>query len=590
MVFYDESPAFRLQPEAAMKGVKPVAWYENATPLRSGWAWGQQYLDQAVSIIEAPVGKGHVVLFGNEVNWRAQPHGTFKLLFNGIYYGSATARRARGRRTSRRADPWCERERRDVRGARSASACSSGAAGRRGSRRVARAPPLAWPFLNIRGSGLRRRNDLQCVEREDEPRYEVAIARRTRAPQYSLPSLRCRFCGRKPARRPSAVGSLVGSASTLFSYPWPVTRQREHATVGASMVACGEPMMKAAQPRLTVDPDFGPGHRPSPRSAARGGAPGPQGTPTPPGPPRVEELKKEAAADIETMQVDDAADGRPGLQLRRARVPGIRDVEVPDRRFSRRTASRSSAATPAFRPRGWPPGASGKPVIALGSDIDGIPQASQKPGVGYHDPIIEGAPGHGEGHNSGVPLNITAALAVKKIMEREKLPGTLKLWPGVAEELVGAKAYFIRAGMFKDVDVSLFAHVGANLGVSWGGGFGTGLRLDRVHVQGRERARRRRAVARPLGARRRRADGRRLELPPRAPAAAAALALRHHQRRRSAERRAAERQRLVLLPRDRLPAHQGAAGDRRQDGQGRGDDDQHRGDVAHPRHRRGRST
>ena len=49
---------------------------------------------------------------------------------------------------------------------------------------------------------------------------------------------------------------------------------------------------------------------------------------------------------------------------------------------------------------------SGKPVIALGSDIDDIPQASQKPGVAYHDPIIEGAPGHGEGHNSGQPLNI----------------------------------------------------------------------------------------------------------------------------------------------------------------------------------------
>src|SRR5215813_8376200 len=118
---------------------------------------------------------------------------------------------------------------------------------------------------------------------------------------------------------------------------------------------------------------------------------------------------------------------------------------------------------------------SGKPVVALGSDIDCIPQASQKPGVGYHDPVIAGAPGHGEGHNSGVPLNITAALAVKKVMEREHLQGTLKLWPGVAEELVGAKAYFIRAGLLRDVDVSLFAHVGNNLGVSWGGGFGTGL-------------------------------------------------------------------------------------------------------------------
>src|SRR5438876_5175031 len=102
---------------------------------------------------------------------------------------------------------------------------------------------------------------------------------------------------------------------------------------------------------------------------------------------------------------------------------------------------------------------SGKPVIALGSDIDGITKASQKPGVAYHDPIIEGAPGHGEGHNSGVRLNITAALAAKKIMERDHLPGTIKLWPGVAEELVGAKAYFIRAGLFKDVDISIFAHV-----------------------------------------------------------------------------------------------------------------------------------
>ena len=72
---------------------------------------------------------------------------------------------------------------------------------------------------------------------------------------------------------------------------------------------------------------------------------------------------------------------------------------------------------------------SGKPVIALGSDIDGIPQASQKPGVAYHAPMVEGAPGHGEGHNSGQPLNITAAIAVKKIMEREKLPGTIRSGP-----------------------------------------------------------------------------------------------------------------------------------------------------------------
>jgi aminobenzoyl-glutamate utilization protein B len=118
---------------------------------------------------------------------------------------------------------------------------------------------------------------------------------------------------------------------------------------------------------------------------------------------------------------------------------------------------------------------SGKPVIALGSDIDGIPQASQKPGVAYHDPIIPGAPGHGEGHNTGMPLNIVAALTVKEIMEREKLPGTLMLWPGVAEELVASKAWFVRDGLFKDVDITLFTHVGNNLGVSWGEGGNNGL-------------------------------------------------------------------------------------------------------------------
>ena len=117
----------------------------------------------------------------------------------------------------------------------------------------------------------------------------------------------------------------------------------------------------------------------------------------------------------------------------------------------------------------------GKPIIALGSDIDDIPQASQKPGVAYHDPMIEGAPGHGEGHNSGMPLNILAALAVKRVMEREHLKGTLVLWPGVAEELLGSKAYYVRAGLFKNVDAVLFCHVASNLTVSYGPMPGDGL-------------------------------------------------------------------------------------------------------------------
>src|SRR4029453_4072562 len=118
---------------------------------------------------------------------------------------------------------------------------------------------------------------------------------------------------------------------------------------------------------------------------------------------------------------------------------------------------------------------SGKPVIAIGSDIDGIPQASQKPGVAYADPIIAGAPGHGEGHNTGMPLNIIAAIAVKRIMERDKLPGTIMLWPGVAEGVGASKAWLVRDGMFKDVDVNLFTHVGQNLNVGYGQQGGTGL-------------------------------------------------------------------------------------------------------------------
>ncbi len=118
---------------------------------------------------------------------------------------------------------------------------------------------------------------------------------------------------------------------------------------------------------------------------------------------------------------------------------------------------------------------SGKPVIALGSDLDGIPQASQIPGVACHLALVPGAPGHGEGHNSGQSVNITAALAIKKIMEREHLGGTIKIWPGVAEEQLASKAYLVRDGVFKDVDVVLFSHVGSNLQTGWGAQQGSGL-------------------------------------------------------------------------------------------------------------------
>ena len=114
---------------------------------------------------------------------------------------------------------------------------------------------------------------------------------------------------------------------------------------------------------------------------------------------------------------------------------------------------------------------SGKPVISFITDLDCIPRASQKPGVAYHDPIIEGAPGHGEGHNSGMAVNVTAALVLKELMQEHKIAGTLKVFPGVAEELLGTKAFYIRAGLFKDSDVVLGVHVSDDFGTQYGQSF-----------------------------------------------------------------------------------------------------------------------
>jgi len=90
-VFFNRSPVFKLKPEAILKGVRPVAWFDSKKPLRSGWAWGQHYLEGGIAVIEANVGQGKLFLFGPEITFRGQPHGTFKFLFNGIYYGSSTA-------------------------------------------------------------------------------------------------------------------------------------------------------------------------------------------------------------------------------------------------------------------------------------------------------------------------------------------------------------------------------------------------------------------------------------------------------------------------------------------------------------------
>jgi hypothetical protein len=94
MIYFDHSPAFKVEPSS--KGVAPIVTLDSPSPLRSGWAWGQRYLNGAVEVAEATLGKGRVVLFGPEIAWRGQPHGTFKLLFNGLYYGNAVPAGATG--------------------------------------------------------------------------------------------------------------------------------------------------------------------------------------------------------------------------------------------------------------------------------------------------------------------------------------------------------------------------------------------------------------------------------------------------------------------------------------------------------------
>ena len=183
--------------------------------------------------------------------------------------------------------------------------------------------------------------------------------------------------------------------------------------------------------------------------------------------PRLEQYKREVAQDIDTRarftaQMVDQIFSYAELGFQEFETSKYLVNLLKENGF---TVQEGYAGIPTAFLATW---GSGKPVISLGTDIDDIPQASQFPGVACHKPMVAGAPGHGEGHNSGMAVNVTAALAVKQLMERDRLSGTIQIWPGVAEELVGTKAYFARAGMFKDADIVLFSHVGQNLAVGWG--------------------------------------------------------------------------------------------------------------------------
>ena len=180
--------------------------------------------------------------------------------------------------------------------------------------------------------------------------------------------------------------------------------------------------------------------------------------PAPKPDPRLEALKADAIADIDgrarfTQQMVDQVFSYGELGFQEFETSKYLVGLLRKEGF---TVEENYAGIPTAFVATW---GSGKPVISLGADIDGIPQSSQMPGLACRQPMVPGAPGHGEGHTAGPAVIVTAALAVKKIMERDHLSGTIKIWPGVAEEQLGSKAFFARAGLFKDVDASFFVHV-----------------------------------------------------------------------------------------------------------------------------------
>jgi aminobenzoyl-glutamate utilization protein B len=131
------------------------------------------------------------------------------------------------------------------------------------------------------------------------------------------------------------------------------------------------------------------------------------------------------------------------------------------------TIKKGVAGIPSAWTATWSNGKGG-PKVALGSDVDGLLGLSQVPGSPKLKPLVEGAPGHGEGHNSGMPVMVAAALAAKAVMTKHNISGTLMIWPGIAEELLATKAFYVRDGLFNDVDASIFTHVSRDFTTGYG--------------------------------------------------------------------------------------------------------------------------
>ncbi|MEJ7606104.1 MAG: amidohydrolase [Bryobacteraceae bacterium] len=207
-------------------------------------------------------------------------------------------------------------------------------------------------------------------------------------------------------------------------------------------------------------------------------------SPTPPSPPPSPEVLKQAALEmIEarrtfTQQMVDSIFSFSELGYEETRTAAYVTSALQKEGF---TSTRGGAGMPTAFVASW---GSGQPVIGFMADIDGLPETSQKPGVAWHDPLIPNGPGHGEGHNAGQAVNVTAAIAVKQLMEKNGIRGTIRVYPGVAEELLGSRTYMVNAGLFKDVDVMLSSHISSDFTTAWGS-TGSGLVSTQYTFHGR---------------------------------------------------------------------------------------------------------
>lgn len=183
--------------------------------------------------------------------------------------------------------------------------------------------------------------------------------------------------------------------------------------------------------------------------------------------PSTDQLKKEVAAEVASMaklsqEIVDMVFSFSELGFQEERTVDYLTGILEKEGFR---IERGCAGMPTCYIASW---GSGKPVIGIMGDIDGLPETSQKPGIPWEDPLIPGGPGHGEGHNSAPAVDLVAAIATKRVMEKYGIPGEIRVIPGVAEELVASRTYMVMEGMFNDVDAMLSTHVSSAMTTSYG--------------------------------------------------------------------------------------------------------------------------